>query len=47
MHGTVTTTTTDLAQGVAEADLVVVCTPVGDIVDHVCEVAEHCPPVGA
>ena len=44
-HGTVTTTTTDLAQGVADAELVVVCTPVGDIVDHVREVAAHCPPL--
>lgn len=43
-HRTVTATTTDLAQGVAAADLVVVCTPVADIVDRVCQVAEHCPP---
>ncbi len=39
-----TRTTIDLAEGVADAELVVVCTPVGDIVDHVCQVAEHCPP---
>jgi len=43
-HGVVTHTTTDLAVGVASAELVIVCTPVGDIVDHVCAVVEHCPP---
>ncbi len=42
-YGTVTTTTTDLARGVAAADVVIACTPVGDIVDRVCQVAEHCP----
>lgn len=41
--GTVTDTTLELARGVAEADLIVVCTPVGDIVDYVCQAAEHCP----
>ncbi len=40
----VTQTTTSLARGVREADLVVVCTPVADIVQRVCEAAEHCPP---
>jgi prephenate dehydrogenase len=30
-------------RGVADADLVIVCTPVGDIVDHVCQAAQHCP----
>ncbi len=38
--GAVTETTTSLACGVAEADLVVVCTPVDHVADHVCEVAE-------
>ena len=41
--GAVTNTTVDLAKGVAEAELVVVCTPVGQIVEHVREVARHCP----
>ena len=40
----VTTTTTHLARGVADADLVIVCTPVGNIVDHVCEVAADIAP---
>ena len=31
----VTNTTIDLAKGVAEAELIVVCTPVGQIADHV------------
>ncbi len=43
-HGTVTSTTTDLAGGVADAELIIVCTPVGHIVEHACQVAEHCPP---
>jgi prephenate dehydrogenase len=41
--GAVTNTTIDLAKGVAEAELVVVCSPVGGIVDHVRGAAEHCP----
>jgi prephenate dehydrogenase len=41
--GAVTTTTTDLAKGVAGADLVVVCTLVGQIVEHVRTAARHCP----
>jgi prephenate dehydrogenase len=41
--GAITSTTVDLAKGVAEADLVLVCTPVGQIVDLVCQVAHHCP----
>lgn len=41
--GAVTNTTVELAKGVAEADLVIVCTPVGHIVDHVRQVAQHCP----
>ena len=42
--GAVTNTTIDLAKGVADAELVIVCTPVGQIVDDVLKVAEHCPP---
>jgi prephenate dehydrogenase len=42
--GAVTSTTVDLAKGVAEAALVVVCSPVGCIVDHVRRAAEHCRP---
>ncbi len=42
--GAVTETTTDLARGVAQAERVVVCTPVGLVVDFVLRVAEHCPP---
>jgi prephenate dehydrogenase len=41
--GAVTTTTVDIARGVADAELVVVCTPVGQIVEHVREAAAHCP----
>jgi len=41
--GAVTNTTIDLTKGVAEAGLVVVCTPVGDIVQHVRTAAQHCP----
>ncbi|MCR4413990.1 MAG: prephenate dehydrogenase/arogenate dehydrogenase family protein [Thermoguttaceae bacterium] len=41
--GAVTNTTVELAKGVAEADLVVVCTPVGRIVEDVRRAAEHCP----
>jgi prephenate dehydrogenase len=41
--GAVTNTTIDLAKGVAEAELVVVCTPVGQIVEHVRQAAEHAP----
>ncbi|MEA3340145.1 MAG: prephenate dehydrogenase, partial [Chloroflexota bacterium] len=37
-------TTVDLAKGVAEADLVVVCTPVGRVVEDIRRVAENCPP---
>jgi len=42
--GAVTNTTIDLEKGVVDADLVVVCSPVGRIVDHVRTAAEHCPP---
>lgn len=38
--GLVTETTTKLARGVATADLVIVCTPVDQVVDHVRQVAE-------
>jgi prephenate dehydrogenase len=41
--GAVSNTTVDLAKGVAEAELIVVCTPVGRIADDVREVALHCP----
>ena len=41
--GAVTATTIDLAKGVAKADLVVVCTPVGRIVEDVRCAAENCP----
>lgn len=41
--GAVTNTTVDLAKGVAGAELVIVCTPVGSIVEHVRQAAEHCP----
>ena len=43
-YGTVTSTTTNLARGVAAAELVVVCTPVGLIAKHVREASAHCPP---
>lgn len=43
-RGAVTATTTELAAGVADAELVIVCTPVDQIVAHVREAAEHCPP---
>jgi prephenate dehydrogenase len=41
--GAVTTTTVDLAKGVAKAELIVVCTPVRRIVDDVRQAARHCP----
>ena len=41
--GAVTNTTIDLTKGVAEADLIVVCTPVGRIIEDVRRAAEHCP----
>jgi prephenate dehydrogenase len=41
--GAVTNTTIDLAKGVAEAELVIVCTPVGQVVECVREAARHCP----
>lgn len=42
-RGAVTKTTTDLARGVREAELVVVCSPVECIVEHVLAAAAHCP----
>ena len=42
--GAVTRTTTRLDRAAVDADLVVVCTPVSDVVDHVCEAARHCRP---
>ncbi len=41
--GSVTEITTDLAAGVKNAQLVIVCTPVERIVEHVMQVAQHCP----
>lgn len=40
--GAVSSTTTDVARGVADADLVVICTPVELIVEHVKQVARAC-----
>lgn len=39
----VTHTTIDLNKGVSEAELVIVCTPVGQIINHVRQAALHCP----
>jgi prephenate dehydrogenase len=41
--GAVTTTTTRLDRGVADAELIVVCSPVDRIVEHVVAAAGHCP----
>ncbi len=41
--GAVTSTTVDLAKGVAQANLVIVCTPVGRIAEDVRRAAEHAP----
>jgi prephenate dehydrogenase len=41
--GAVTDTTTDLPTGVAGADLIVVCTPVENVVAQVCEISRYCP----
>ena len=46
-RGAIDSTTTDLARGVKEAELVVVCTPVEQIVEHSRQAAEFCPPGGA
>lgn len=42
--GAVTHTTIDLAKGVAQAELVIVCTPVATIAQLVREAAQACPP---
>jgi prephenate dehydrogenase len=42
-HGTVDRATTNLVEGVAEADWVVVATPVADIADHILSVAHASP----
>lgn len=42
-RGAVDRTTTDLANGVANAEVIVVCTPVGMIAEHVQAVAAVCP----
>lgn len=43
-YHTVHATTTELSEGVAGAELIIVCTPVESIVEHVCLIADHCPP---
>src|SRR6478609_2305449 len=43
-NGCVTQITTNLAEGVSQADLVIVCTPVDSISDFVQQAASHCPP---
>lgn len=42
--GAIDTATTDLEKGVADADVVVVSTPVDSIVEHVCRVIAACKP---
>jgi prephenate dehydrogenase len=42
-HGCITETTTSIAKGVEKADIVVVCTPVASIHEHVAAAAAHCP----
>lgn len=42
-HGAIDAATTQIARGVGEAQLVVVCTPVEQVVGHVLEVMAHCP----
>jgi cyclohexadieny/prephenate dehydrogenase len=41
--GAIDHTTVDIEKGVAEADFIVVCTPVGRIVEDVRKAAMHCP----
>jgi prephenate dehydrogenase len=41
--GAVDHTTIDLSKGVVDAELVIVCSPVGLIVEHVRQAAQHCP----
>ena len=40
--GCVTKTTTSVSRGVADAELIVVCTPVEQIAEHVSAAAAHC-----
>ena len=42
--GAVTEVTLDLASGVAHSEIIVVCTPVGLVVDFVRRAAKHCSP---
>lgn len=42
-RGCVTSKTTSIASGVAKAQLVIVCTPVEHVAEHVAEAARHCP----
>ena len=41
--GAISQSTVDLAQGVRQAELTVVCTPVGLVAGHCRQAAEHCP----
>lgn len=43
-RGAVTSTTTDWPEGVHNADLIVVCTPVARVVEHVKQVSRSCGP---
>jgi prephenate dehydrogenase len=43
-YGCVTHTTTSIAEGVQQAQIVVVCTPVESVAGTVAEAAGHCPP---
>ena len=43
-RGAATETTTDVARGVAEASLVIVCTPVDHVAEHVAQIRRHCLP---
>jgi prephenate dehydrogenase len=43
-RGAVTSATTDLAYGVRDAELIVVCTPVSHVVDYVRKASKSCPP---
>lgn len=43
-RGCISVATTDLAEGVADADLIIVCTPVGRIVADVCTAAASAKP---
>lgn len=45
-HGAIDQGTTDLPEAVANANLVVVCTPVELVAEHVCRVLEHLPAHG-